>query len=348
MILFFPFTHTSKEQLKTISAFFSKIGFLPLVKDFTSYPILAELTEQGILEPYFPPAQRLVQVEKQVQSYVDWARLNRGNEKNFNALLKEPPYFFDDTGLASIQSQIRKGTKTYREVINREKSVPEKPDQKKPDQKKPDQNPLLLLKLAQLLDIQNEAIDEQLQMLEQKRAALFSELKGGEGTGNPKKNDPFHNDPIHNDIDPNDPGMVMTRERITAWMRYASEEGFFKENDNPPVLVTTSSAVLDYLMSKFEYVINALDIDSLKVHEDGCKNKQKWQQDLYLFLKEIIVRKGVGGKDLPGAEDGCSLSGQIKLCLFPGASMNEFFNVPGKQVAVCLVKLNHKKLDFIK
>jgi len=338
MILFFPFTHSSKEQLKTLSAFFSKIGFLPLVKDFKSHPILAGLTEQGILEPYFPSIQRLVQVEKQVQSYVDWAQINRGNEKNLKSLLKEQPYFFDDTGLASIQSQIRNRTKKDRGARNGEKPV----------QENNAQDPLLLLKFAQLLDIQNEDVDEQLHVLEQTRASLFSELKGGGDIADPEKTGFIQNDPGQNSKGQNDPGVFMTRERIASWMRYASEKGLFKENDNPPVLVTTSPAVLDYLMSRFEYVINALDIDSLKVHEDGCENKQKWQQDLYGSIKEISIREGSIEKELPVVKDGCSLSGQIKLCLFPGASINEFFNVPGKQIAVCLVKLNHKKLDFIK
>ncbi len=338
MILFFPFTHFSMEQLKTMAAFFPKIGFLPLVKDFTSHPILAGLTEQGVLEPYFPSAQRLVQVEKKEQSYLEWARLNKGNEKNFKSLLKEQPYFFDDSGPASIQSQILNGTGKDREASNGEKPV----------QENNVHDPLLLLKFAQLLDIQNEDVDEQLNALEQTRASLFSELRGEVDMADTEKTDSIQNS-LYQKVksqkskSQNDPGLFMTRERIASWMRFACEKGFFKKNENFPILVTTSPAVLDYLLSRFEYVINILDIDFLKVHEEGCENKQKWQQDLYEFLKEIIVRQGSIEKKLPVVEDGCSLSGQIKFCLFQGASMNEFFNVPGNQVAVCLVKLNHKK-----
>jgi hypothetical protein len=342
--LFFPFSHISKEQLKTISAFFPKFGLLPLVQDFTSDPILAKLTEQGILEPHFPPIQSLVQAEKQVQSYLDWAQLNKGNEKNLKSLLKDQPYFFDGTGISSIQSQIRGGTGKVGESIKegtlgREKS----------DKEKLVQDPLLFLKFAQLLDIQNEAVDEQLQALEQTRISLFSELKGEKGRVDFGKNVLGQNKLSQKDSDsyergqrdtyPNDPGRFMTKERIISWIRYANEKDFVTGNGKFPVLVTTSPAVLDYLMSVSEYVINALDIDSIKVHEDGCENKHRWQQSLDKFIKEIIVRKSSSKKDLPCADDRCSQSGQIQLCLFSGESLGELFNMPGRQLAVCLVKV---------
>lgn len=317
MKFFFPFSHITQAQLTTLSAFFSNIGFFPLTSDFHSDPVLASLTEKGILNPLFSSAKDLMEVEKQVQSYLDWAGLHKGNENNLKSLVKEHPYYSAVTDLARVQSQIKGGTRKALEP-----KEPEEPEN-------PEINPLLLLKFAQLLDIQNEEIEDKLQKVEQRKAFLFSQLKGEDREENSAKAIPgFH-----------DPGMVMTQERVNSWVRYADEKGIFKEEGLPPVLITTSPAVLDYLMSKTRDVINALDIDFIKVHENGCFNKQGWQQDLHGFLEEAIAGRSASGIDLPGADDPCTLTGQIKLCIFPGGDINTFFNIPGKQLVVCLVTL---------
>ncbi len=318
--MFFPFSHISKNQLTSVTAFFQNMGFLPLVKDFTADPILADLAEKNILHPIFPLAQELGEAEKQVQSYLDWAKLHRGNEKNLKALLKEEPYFMDATGLSSIQSQIRRGVK-----------------QSLSDQKKKVPNPLLLLKFAQLLDVQNEGIDDELTALEKSNASLFSELIGETPAEKAEeKSEKF--DRGLPDSGYLDPGRIMTKERVVSWFRYAANREIFKQ-PGAPLLVTTSPAVLDYMVSQCEGVINALDIDSIKVHENDCEKKSNWLQGFSQFLKETIAENNASGSAQPEADDTCFLSGKIKLCLFPEGGMKAFLNIPDQSIAVCLVQL---------
>jgi hypothetical protein len=309
--MFFPFTHISKNQLTSVTAFFQTMGLLPLVPDFTADPLRHGLAEKGILNPLFSSAQALGEVEKQVQSYLDWARLHKGNERNLKSLLKEDPYFMDATGISSIQAQIKGGVKETGS-----------------DPKKEVQNPLLLLKFAQLLDAQNEGIDDELTALEQSKISLFSELTGGLSE---KKSAINLEDSAYAD-----PGRTMTRERVMAWFRYAGEKKIFNQT-GIPLLVTTSPAVLDYMVSQCEGVINALDIDCIKVHENGCERKSSWQQNFLQFLKETMTGKNSSGNTLPEADDTCCLSGRIKLCLFPEGGMKAFLNIPDQSIAVCLV-----------
>ncbi|MBU0973347.1 MAG: hypothetical protein KKC20_22080 [Proteobacteria bacterium] len=312
--LFFPFSHISKEQLKIVSAFFHSITFLPLVADFTQDPLLGQMTEKKVLQPVFPLAQDLGRAENQARAYLDWATLHRGNEKNLKSLLKDQPYFIEDTDIPSIRSQIRSGTKRNQTSV---------------DQKKAVQDPLLLLKFAQLSDVQNEGIEDELAALEQTRSLLFSELTG-ESLG--KKYEKPGPDTV-------DPGRRMTRERLVAWFSYARQKGVLEGPGGMPLLVTTSPAVLDHMVSGSEGVINALDIDSIKVHEKDCVNKGRWQQDVFQFLKETILSKSSSGVALPEADDTCLLRGQIKVCLFPEGCTKAFFNTPGQSIAVCLVQL---------
>jgi hypothetical protein len=314
--MFFPFAHISKNQLTSVTAFFQNVGLLPLVPDFASDPLGAALAEKGILHPLFSSAQELEGVEKQVQSYLDWAKLHRGNEKNLKSLLKEEPYFMDATGLSSIQSQIKGGVKETGS-----------------DPKKEVQNPLLLLKFAQLVDAQNEGIDDELRVLENSKNSLFSELTG-EISGK-KFEAPARTleDPAYAD-----PGGIMTQERVLSWFRYACEREIFNQ-PGAPLLVTTSPAVLDFMVSRCEGVINALDIDSIKVHENDCEKKCSWQHNFFQFLKETIAGKKSSGSVQPEADDRCCLSGRIKLCLFPEGGMKAFLNIPDQSIAVCLVQL---------
>lgn len=319
--MFFPFSHISKNQLTSVTAFFQNMGFLPLVKDFTADPILADLAEKDILYPVFPLVQDLGEAEKQVQSYLDWAKLHRGNEKNLKALLKEEPYFMDATGLSSIQSQIRGGVK--HPLSDQKKKVP---------------NPLLLLKFAQLLDVQNEGIDDELTALEKSNASLFSELIGETPAEKSEEKSEEKSDGGLPDSSYLDPGRIMTKERVVFWFRYAAEREIFKQ-PGAPLLVTTSPAVLDYMVSQCEGVINALDIDSIKVHENDCEKKCNWHQEFDQFLKETIAGKNCSRGVPPEADDRCFLSGKIKLCLFPEGGMKAFLNIPDQSIAVCLVQL---------
>lgn len=323
--IFFPFSHISKDQLKVVTAFFSKVGFLPMVNDFRSDPILAELAEQGNLLPVFPLARDIGLVEKQVQSYLDWAKLHRGNEKNLKLLIKEQPYFMEDTALSNILSQIRKGTQK-KETSSDHGNIGHG--------KKAVQDPFLLLKFAQLLDVQNEGIDDELDALEQSKSSLFSQLLGETSENNSGKSDSG----IFSSSSP-DPGRIMTKERVVSWFRYAVKKEMLNAAGKFPLLITTSPVVLDYMVSKCDGVINALDIDSIKVHENGCKNKDKWQYNFFKFLEEVIAGKSSSGIEQPEAGDNCIMSGRIKLCLFPEESIKEFLNIPGQSIAVCLVQL---------
>ena len=330
--LFFPFSHMRKDQLKSVTAFFQKISFLPLVTDFNTDQQLTRLIEQDILQPIFLSDGEIDVVEKQVRSYQDWAQLHRGNEKNFRGLLQKQPYFTEDTGLSNIQSQIRHGTQKKEAPGESVDSVDSAEQQKKtPD-------PLLLLKFAEILDVQNEEIEDELTLLEQSKASLFSQLLGetpGKKSG--KKSEKSASDLFLSSAD--DPGSIMTEERVVSWFRYSQKKGVFKGEGSTALLVTTSPAVLDFMVSRCEGVINGLDIDSIKVHENECEKKCEWQQDFYRVLETIMDSKSSSGVTPPMSDDTCSLTGSIRLCLFPGDSTKVFLNMPDQSIAVCLVKL---------
>jgi len=317
--LFFPFTHITRKQLNTILAFFPSFQYLPGSLNFKHDQVLQELFEQDQIHPVFLSPEELETVEQKVEQYQTWARIHKGNEANLKSLLKENPYFTSDTNVTAIKAQIKGGKKDKREpdaALSIESAL---------------QHNLLFLKIAQLCDEQNERIDLELKDLSTNRDKLISNLRGIESPSNQVEN---------NNVDASkDLGAMMTRERIFAWSSCMAAKGELKQDVKNLMFITTSEAVFDYLESNSKDVINALDIDKIKVHENGCENKNKWQHHFCDYLMRAIHGSGTRGNELPEVNDRCSLSGQIKLNLFTGNDINKLFNCSEKQIPVCLIKL---------
>ncbi|NOX34263.1 MAG: hypothetical protein GXP56_11100 [Deltaproteobacteria bacterium] len=315
-IIFFPFTHITRDQLNIILAFFPSFHYFPASRDFKDNQTLFKLFEKGIIHPFFSSGKELDPVEQKLEEYLAWAGIHKGNEVNLKLLLKQAPYFTSDTYVTAIKSQI-KGFKGDKKV-----SLPGKTAM---------QHDLLFLKMAKLCDAQNERIDLELKNVDKTRDELVSTLRGLES--------PLSGTKGSKACDQRDPGAVMTRERIFAWSGCMAGKPGPVEKGAPPLFVTTSEAVFDHLESNCKDVVNTLDIDKIKVHENECENKSRWQHHFCEYLMRAVQGDRNLENDLPEVNDACSFSGQIKLNLFSGNDIARLFNMPGGQVAVCLIKL---------
>lgn len=317
-VLFFPFSHVDEIQRNTLTAFFPHFWFLPLSSDLKQDPHMVPLVEIQAASPVFTPDARLKQVAPQVAAWLDWAALHQGNEQNLKTLIRDNPYFTEDASLSAIQSQLRARIR---------QDVPDTgPDPEKSD-------PLLFQAIAKIADQRKEAVDRDLAQLEKKRAALFSRLQGDMEqmpAGRPKEN-------------VSDPGETMTRKRICSWAACAREQTLF-QTSGLPVLATTSSAVFDMVAANASRVINALDIDAVKVHEDGCVNRPGGQRQLLGLLERLMsdpqsVTLDQARLDLVTAQDGCNLTGRIQAGVFEGPDLGKNLNLPAGPLVVCRVTL---------
>ncbi len=316
--VFFPFTHMGEGALDALEPFFSNIVCLPLDRDWAQRPTLAQAAERGLLLPVFPHADVVDEVEGHAGTFQAWADLHRGNERNLGALLKDSPYFCDDTQLTRIQSQILKGSQGNGDAAS-----------STPTDAQRISSALLFLKLAQDRDAQEEKIQGELAALERNKSELFSQLKGEvDGLSHARESV----------LNP-DPGRTMTRERIAAWAAWARHCGLFREKEDQTLLLTTSSAVFEYLEANAEGPINTLDIESIKGHEVECDWRQKWQKRFANSIQQMVETGSSIKSPLPEAQDGCRCMGRVQLGLFSGKVVEECFNQPGISLAVCRVEL---------
>ncbi len=311
--VFFPFTHITRNQLNTVLAFFPSIKHLSVSKDYEQDKVLKQMSGQGKICPVFFSEDEIEPVEIKFEEYRSWIKIHKGNEHNLKLLLSGNPYFTNDSDVTFIKSEIR-GAK---EPLPKESQL---------------HQDLLFLKMAQLCDEQNESIDLELENLDKTRDELFSNLKGIDTSVGEIR--------MANTDTSKDCGGIMTGERIQAWSRCMALRKSFSKKEKSPVFITTSEAVFDYLESMSQEVVNALDIDKIKVHENDCEKITEWQYQFCESLMNVIQQGDKWKDDLIEGADGCSLSGKVKLNLFSGKSINKLFNVTEKHISVCLIKLN--------
>ncbi|MBT6338045.1 MAG: hypothetical protein HOJ48_01985, partial [Desulfobacula sp.] len=172
--IFFPFTHICENQLKTVLTFFPSFEYLPITKDFDSRPNLNKLFGLRKIVPYFLSNDRLVALEQNLEQYLAWAQIHKGNEVNLKLLLKQTPYFKSDSDVTAIKSKIKKsqGDKDPDIALSSESHL---------------RQDLLFLKMADLYDEQNEGIDLAINHLDKNHDTLISNLRGLESFSNHDK-----------------------------------------------------------------------------------------------------------------------------------------------------------------
>lgn len=332
-ITYFPFTCLAPGVSRTLAAFFSNVSLF----SFERLPQADAIR----LTPAFLPEDQAKGLAAREKDYLSWAQLHKGNEKNLKHLLKADPYFTSDTDLTAIQSQIRSLTQSgvgsgfgSGAVAKGGGTAPEGLVEGQ-GQTAGGKDPLLFLKLADHFDRETSAIDQELLNLDKSKQAFLDELKGELGEETELAGAGV--------LKGSDPGLTMPGERISAWAAAARQAGLL--DDDPLILVTTSAGIMDHILTNTERARNGLDINPIKVHEDGCADKAGGLQDIEKILDQIVAGTPLKGEtsretDLTGVAPCCGLSGQIKVCLLEGDEVNQIFKIPGRTMAVCLVQLN--------
>jgi hypothetical protein len=317
--LLFPFTHITENDLDTILTFFPQFNYLSINRDFRQNAELNQLFDQKKIIPHFVPSQTLESVEQKFEQYLEWVKIHKGNEYNLKLLLKENPYFTNDSDVTSIKSQLKGDSKEKGSTFSDASYLQL-------------QDNLLFLKMAQLYDEQNENIDLELKNLDKASADLVSNLRRADEPETAIEQKKYSKE--------TDSGTMMARERILAWFRCLNAMRILKQKDHPPLFITTSATVFNYFESNCKDVVNILDIDHLKMHENRCGNRKVWQDQFKDNLMAAIAKKSDNQNELPEVNDQCLKTGQIKICNFFGGEINQVINESDRHISVCLIKLN--------
>ncbi|SLM33279.1 hypothetical protein MTBBW1_990008 [Desulfamplus magnetovallimortis] len=356
----------------------------------------ARTMDRSVLTPVIFSDDEILPVIKSVASYREWAQLNQGTGKGYlKSVLRESPYFTSDTDISSIRCQITKGIKgnaqggivpdflsstsgssgSANSFSSAESSWPEQANQENDDKLF---RSLLFLRLAQISDQEQEEIDTKMLSLDNCERLLFTQLKGGDFQE--QDDDPFTGDeffhgnlsfhdstatPDHKNYDGyskgkgtySDRGRFMTEQRMIAWST-AMKSRFEPEGEY--LFITSSPAVLDFIISVAEKSKLMLDINNFKVQKETCSHKDQWQKD-FCGAVETLIHGGHWNmvNSIP-EDDCCAICVDVRLFLLSGEhverllclsrrkdSDSELFRNSGKMIPVLLVALKNKMLDLI-
>lgn len=191
----FPFTWISPAQLSALESFSIRpLVFVPSEQNITSE--LLKWQKQGRIELSIPVRGDGDRMERLLREYRGWADAHRGSDISLSRILEGGVPFFDDSHVARIRSEIRRGR-------------PSGGDAAGPDQRLT--RARLFLMMAQEYDRQSREIAQDLENLQGLETAMFSELHEGRR--------PAGTMGLDVPATGLDSGRFMTEERMRAWSR---------------------------------------------------------------------------------------------------------------------------------
>gem|GEM_PF-6756687 len=364
--IFFPFTSLTPYDVKSILAFFNTFSYLS-TQSAEELETAGDKWFQSLwresfnVEPVTLSQEELKPLLLSIKSWRAWAEVNYGKETRsgyLQSIFKDRSYFAGDTGdtaVSSIRAQIEKGVDSVKEYktedvdsqvrfMNRALDDSEAADRSSLNEQSQHalNRALLFLRLAMMADSENEAIDQKLASIERLEVSLFSALKGEMESTLMENSEPLSvKDSLINDgavadqlttgdSSKSDRGALMTEERLRSWLTlFMAKKTHFKSSP-PPVFVTTSRAVIDFILSVSKKSKLMLDIDNFKVHKEknsSCAGawsetfKVQWNKDFHRAAKAFLSN-----------EDSLTSPG---LCM--NIADSELFQVAGQSLTVMLV-----------
>jgi hypothetical protein len=231
--MLFPFTWLPEAHLQAVLRHFQRPVVLAPSEHGLS-PQMHQWHQAGrieLLTPFQGDGERLVDLLKDFRT---WAENHRGGDRSIARILEAAAPFFDDSHVARIRSQIRKG-----------------PSGAQDDPLDRLTRARLFLLMAESYDRQSLELEADLASLAALETAMLSGITDEEGFG--ERSDQRTALPTALD-----PGRFMTDERIRAWARFYLESGANREE--PAVFATTSRIVMEAALDRVaepEAVISA-------------------------------------------------------------------------------------------
>ena len=337
---FFPFTHITESDLNTLLTFFPQFHFLSISNDLKDRKILNKLSEQKKVVAHFIPFEILVLVEKKFQQYYEWAEINKSNKGNLKILLKENPYFTNNSDITAIKSYLKNSKKVRQDSISEDSISKDSISKDSTPENSRGQNnllnDLLFLKMAQIYDEQHENIDLELEQINKNCKELVLNLRGIENFEVAKDAD-YSMDSNNSDFESR---TILIQKRIAAWYASVATLKIINKEDTNVLFVTTNKDFFSYFESNCKNIVNILDIDNIKLHKNRCKNSIIWHNQFKNYLMDVVNKNSNNDNILPELHDDCTITGHIKIGNFSNGNIDQnIFNISNKQISVCLIEL---------
>lgn len=316
----FPANDVIPDDVRIIQSCLPRMNMFFLDNSWQKKEAAARLAEQKRLIPHVITEAYQTFIEQKTAEFMNWAEINKGNEHNLKHLLKEQAWFTDETDITAIKSSLKKESASGSGAGGGSW-----------------EKDLLFLQMARIHDEQNENINQEMENIRRRQSSLFADLKG----------DPAFLEIAEEHSGPFRTGredFFMIERRIKAYSRIVfGPKDFFKPQGKEllnPLLITADEEVFSFVESSCTNFIKLLDIDKLKVHENNCSEKDRWQEQFADFLADAVSNRHNDSSRLKNAADDCSLKGRVRLGVILEKDVKSIFDLDFEELPVCLIRLS--------
>jgi len=297
--VYFPFTYIPESVGKILAVCFRQIA----VYQISAKKIpedMQEMSKEGILDIRIPVEVDGGFLDKVLKDYRAWFNIHQGTETAFLAAMANKIPFFDESASSQIRADLKK--------IKKQTPPEEKPDHLF--------NSKLFLHMAQEFDLQKKELDKDMMDIEAMEDDFMKNLKW-------EDEDEHARGVARKALVKDDPGHYMTKERINAWASL-----MLQDSEVSGLYVTTSQAVLEYLIEIIPEMEQVICLDAIPMGVDENETLSNWQDSLIEALKMLAIENWpVAMDDMASPPEISGKATDVKLTIYivPNKTPHECF-----------------------
>ena len=273
--IFFPFTFLSDPVIEELKYFFEKTVVYQPASEKIPDPVRRG-ADEGALEICAPVGGDEQKLEQLLYQYRQWLDRHQGSEMTFFKTR-----LFDSFGIDTVPGFSDSSTSQIKADI---KKMGKPEATQRPD---PLFTARFFLWVAQEFDIQHYDINRDLEIFRDMEKELFSSIIG-------ESEDEEITAKTLQSVITEDPGQYKTFQRLTAWLKLFEQDPVEPDDNGTTLLITQSSAVLDYLLGTREQndapkilETGPMPIKDLTRKEEMRKFRENLMNDLSVLSKDV-------------------------------------------------------------
>lgn len=306
--IYFPHTYIPKSIMAALHTCFSLLTFyLPSRRGIP--PAMQEWEQNGWIELRSPPQVEEESLSSALREFRNWAAMHGNQDRaGFDYIRSQMGRvpFFDGSSVAQIQADIR-GSSSTREASSVSRFFSAR----------------VFLGIAQEMDIDAEALAHGMQRHDSLERKLYSELTGAIAAFPPPTD--HETTGMHAHLD------HMFRERLMAWWVLSSSLSQSAGDDLSRIFVSSSRAVVDYLIDNSTGSVELLSKRKIPVLGSESAALDTWRRGLLDRLRTVALAdqpdESLADIDWPAIPEESEPASILTLTifLFPGMTPTAFF-----------------------
>ena len=293
----FPFTYVSAPDMANCRCFFQGIKVFQFTPKHVPSKMQAYL-DAGLVQPVWPDGPTRLSFETALAETENWAQSHRLGAASYAKGYQDRIPFFDETSVTRIRQEIRKAGQQGHATNTAENKI---------------LTAYVFLHMAQVFDIQNQTVAQQMQQQASMEKNLYEDLRGA-----------THLEHLDRSKVDDDPAQFMLLDRIKAWSRVWMAAG-----DSQDYFITTRQSVITLIQEHLQESEEFISVATVPAIDPDAQTAKAQYQDLGAYCHKLastdqahINESGLLDIYSPSS----ALSDGMQIYLLPGIKPHQLFS----------------------